>query len=174
MWVQKSTLLKKALNGMHLYSDKMEYLIKLMIWVVSWIGGIHVLRGKTDGVSSAYFIFSLSLLMEFAQKIKGKRDRFSIVVHTLFCFAIVAMLLLSVFLLLDNSYNSGIHCIMHIISIVILCFMAIDCSILWFSKDPDDDSPSVSNQKPDTSAEEVTAFTQRLMKGNLGDIGEVN
>lgn len=162
-----------TLNEMHLYTNKMEYLIKLLIWVLSWIGGIYVLRHKTEGVSSAFFVFSLSLLMEFAPKIKGKRRLFTRIIYTVFCFGISAVLVMAALLLLDNNYDPLIHTAMTRISVVILALMILDCLILWFSKDTDNNTTGQVENDSRAAQASVEEFNQRLVSGNLGNINEV-
>ena len=62
--------LKKTVSEIHLYENKIESLIKVVIWIISWIGGILVLLGdeNKEVLGSAYFIYMLSLLMEFVPK----------------------------------------------------------------------------------------------------------
>lgn len=164
---------ENTLNEMHLYTNKMEYLIKLLIWVLSWIGGIYVLRDKTEGVSSAFFIFSLSLLMEFAPKIKGKRCLFTRITYTVFCFAISAVLVMAALLLLDDNYDPSIHIAMTWISVVVLTLMILDCLILWFSKDTDNDTTARGENGSQAAQASVEEFNQRLVSGNLGNINGV-
>lgn len=161
---------KKAIAEVHLYPNKVEYLIKLAIWMVSWIAGISVLTKETGGVGSAYFIYSLSLLMEFLLKIKEKNSILSRVLHTLFCFAIGAMTILSSRLLFAAQYVETLHTVLDGLAYGILGFMILDCAVLWCSKED-----SVSNNPPkyDQSQMEkriLHQFEQRLRSGSLGDI----
>lgn len=67
---------EKVIKEIHLYKNKVEALIKVLIWIVSWIGGILVLLGteNKDVLGSAYLIYTLSLLMEFAPRIYEKKS----------------------------------------------------------------------------------------------------
>ena len=111
---------KKILSDFHLYSDKQEYIIKLGIWWLSWGGGINVLQNKTEGIASAFFVFSLSLLMEFAQKIKYKEEDVSGILHTLFCGMIFVVSVLSGLMLPEGSYSETYHNIIHNLILVAL------------------------------------------------------
>lgn len=163
--------LKKILSDFHLYSDKQEYIIKLGIWWISWGGGIYILQSQTAGVASAFFVFSLSLLMEFAQKIKYKEEVVSRVLHTLFCGMIFVVTVLSWLMLPKDSYHETYHNIIHILILVALWIMNIDCVILWFSRDKTK-SDSSGSMHPEAIEEVLQAFYQKLQSGNLGDIKE--
>ena len=90
--------LKKTVSEIHLYENKIESLIKVVIWIISWIGGILVLLGdeNKEVLGSAYFIYMLSLLMEFVPKIYDKTQFWSKFLHTLLCFIMSIVCLLSV------------------------------------------------------------------------------
>ena len=162
---------KKILSDFHLYSDKQEYIIKLGIWWLSWGGGINVLQNKTEGIASAFFVFSLSLLMEFAQKIKYKEEDVSGILHTLFCGMIFVVSVLSGLMLPEGSYSETYHNIIHNLILVALWVMNIDCLILWFTKDTSKPDNSGS-MHPEAIEEVLQAFYQKLQSGNLGDIKE--
>ena len=65
---------KKIINEIHLYNNKIEMLIKLIILIISWMGGVLVLKDSKEGLGSAYFIFTLSLLMEVIPQINKKMN----------------------------------------------------------------------------------------------------
>ena len=50
-------------------------------------------------MGSAYFIFALSLLMEFAIKIRDKTDIISKFIHTVFCCMILIILFMAIVIL---------------------------------------------------------------------------
>ena len=89
--------MKKVIFELHLYNDVMGYLVRLGIWWVSWIGGVAVLYGEQEGISSAFLLFSLAMLMEFAPKIQDKQHTVSRVIHGLFCASELAVCLTSMF-----------------------------------------------------------------------------
>lgn len=159
----------KTLSEIHLYNGKLEYFIKLIIWAVCWIGGVGILRNSTDGVGSAYFIFSLALLMEFAPRIQEKKELASKIAHSVFCFASGTMLILATLMLLSAEYNNQSHNIMYAISLIIMVYMLIDCIILWISKESDD-IPTKPNSIGQNSNNQIQKFNQNLTTGKLGNI----
>lgn len=155
-------------------------LIKVMIWIISWIGGIVVLVGtrNKDVLASAYFIYSLSLLMEFVPKIDGKTRFLSRLLHTIFCFMIVVICVLSVTILLGATLPEVFYELMFKFTIGIIIYMSLDAFVLWVSEDDieknihTDFNRSVEQQKE--IQKEI--FKENLIKGNLGkiNIGEKN
>lgn len=163
--------LKTIFKELHLYNGKIEYLIKLLIWVLCWIGGVYVMKDKTEGVGSAYFIFSLALLMEFAPKIAGKKENVARILHSLFCFMISAILVMSA-LILFNKNNETYHNIMYILSIIVMGYLIIDCSILWICMDEENNANQEELKKDVSTEERIQKFNEALMTGNLGDLTE--
>lgn len=162
---------KKIISDIHIYDGKLEYFIKLLIWWICWLGGIKVLWGKSEGVSSAFFVFALSQLMEFAPKLLNKRYFISKLLHGLFCVLITVVLLISTSLLFDKIYDATSHGIMNVLSLASLAYMSIDWFILLLSRDQDDDDKSSTS-----SAEVVLAekFEKSLHAGSLGNVKKGN
>lgn len=162
---------KKIVSEIHLYENKIEALIKVLIWIISCIGGIVVLLGEKNKevLGSAYFIYTLSLLMEFAPKIYGKTEFWSKFLHTLFCFAMSIVCLLSLGTLLGVSLSDTNYEIMLLLIFFIIAYMVIDLFILWLEPDS-----SLMNYKDSHICEEMDKqqlmFSQRLTEGNLGNI----
>lgn len=165
--------IKNSLDEMHLYVNKSELLIKDIIWAISWIGGIYAISKTTDkqALSSAYLIFSLSLLMEFGMKIKGKKYWLSRVIDGAFCFAITCILLMAITSLVgapicENHYN-----IMFDISIGIMVFMLLDFLITWI--EPDVKQPDTTEKEKEMKTDDkIDMFNKKLYSGCLGDINK--
>ncbi len=154
-------------SEMHLYSGKMEYIIKLLVWIICWIGGIYVVKDLNVGVGSAYFIFSLALLMEFTPRIHGKNELVTRILLSLFCFAIGSILVISAIILFTAEYNENLHTTMFIISICVMAYMLLDCFILCVSKE---DNISDIENSSENNDDRVQKFNENLNTGNLGSI----
>lgn len=155
----------------HLYADKIEYLIRLAIWYLSWIGGVVVLQGKTNGVSSAYFVLSISFLLEFVPQIKNKRELCSRIAHTVFCTIMLFIFVASGITLFNNNYDLTLHTYMYTASRVLMTYMSIDCFLLWCSGESHPSPALQPNELPDKD-EVIHIFKARLQQGSLGDISE--
>lgn len=145
----------------------MEYLIKLVIWWVSWMGGVAVLFGESNGISSTFLVFSLSILMEFAPKIKGKKHIVSRIIHGLFCASELVVFLSSMYFLLENSYNTKWHSIMNGVTLSTLIYMTIDFVLLWVINESciDNVVPPVEDIRPESEI-----FNKSLQSGALGNL----
>ena len=74
----------KAYNY-YLYTDDLESVIKTCIWIFSAIGGIWTQQfADAQARGGAFFIFALSLMMEFAPKLKEKFGVVARIVHLIF------------------------------------------------------------------------------------------
>lgn len=124
------------INESHLYPDKSQTLIKDIIWAILWIGGILSLKDadiENRVLSSAYFIFSLSLLMEFFSTIITKKVYvLSKVIHALFCLDIIGMLLISISILICGLNDANLNTIMFVLSIIVMVFLFIDFLVFCF------------------------------------------
>ncbi len=165
--------LKDNFDEMHLYVNKSELLVKDIIWGISWIGGIYAISKTTDkqALSSAYLIFSLSLLMEFGMKIKGKKHWFSRVIDGAFCVAIICILLMAITALVGAPLCGNHYNVMFNISIGIMIFMLIDFLVTWI--EPDAKQLDVKEKEEDMKIEDkVGVFEKKLYSGCLGDINK--
>jgi len=167
------SMLKDIVLELRLYSNELEALVKDLIWVASWIGGIVTLYDVFEprAKGAAYLIFSLSLLMEFAPHIKKKKLPFSKFIHTLFCLDIVCMLLMSFGFLVGIKANQEYHFIIFISSIIAMIYLAIDLILTWLIND-DSQSNSIQIALNNTELEQIAKFYEMLRCGNLGSIGE--
>lgn len=168
------TKFNRILNEIHLYSNKLEMLIKVGIWIISWIGGIRVLQeaSQKETLGSAYFIFTLSLLMEFAPKIMGKKEFWSKVAHTIFCLSILLTFFMAVGLLLGGAPSDKYYIAMYNQSKFALAYMIIDFLILWLSSEDmiTKQDVSQSTKREVLGSCEQVVFEDKLFNGNLGSI----
>lgn len=169
------------LEEVHLYSDKGELLVKDIIWLISWIGGIYVVRDATDKrtLASAYLIFSLSMLMEFGMKIKEKEHYISRIIHVIFCALLGCILLLSIVSLCGGSAFIDDYSVMYNCSKWIMIFIVLDWIIAWIVRPVSEDELYLNTKMLESDGvmnEEKNKFQDKLLYGNLGSIskGEKN
>lgn len=162
---------RKTISEIHLYENKIESLIKVVIWIISWIGGILVLLGaeNKEVLGSAYFIYMLSLLMEFVPKIYGKTQFWSKLLHTLLCFIMSIVCLLSVGILFGVALPDFGYTVMAILTIIVIAYMVIDSFVLWL--EPENSLVDMTNNNSDRELDsQELKFSERLLEGNLGCI----
>lgn len=161
---------KEIISDMHLYKNKIESLIKVIIWIISWIGGILVLL-KADNkevLGSAYFIYMLSLLMEFVPKINSKVQFYSRLLHTVLCFMMTCVFLLSACIVYGVKLHNYWYVVMFILTISIIIYMIGDSFILWLEPKPSYIENNDDLERTESAQEKK--FNDRLLKGNLGNI----
>lgn len=72
------------------YRSKFESILRCIIWTASWIIGIVIQPAfNSQSLSSAYFFFAVSLLMEFLPE--SRTHRVAKVVHGIFCLLLIIM-----------------------------------------------------------------------------------
>lgn len=164
--------IRKILKEVHLYTNKIEMLIKFIIWGISWIGGILVLQSTQDkkAVGSAYLIFALSLLMEFAAKIKDKKDIFSKIIHTIFCSMMVGILFMAVMILFGMKLEECYYDVMFGLSVAIMIFMSLDFLIFWLGTEYINEVVDIQQKEIKPVYNERELFKSHLYNGNLGNI----
>ena len=166
---------RSVIQEMHLYSDKIEALIKDSIWIISWIGGIFIVQDVTDKrtLGGAYFIFSLSLLMEFAPQIKGKSYFRSKLFHTLFCGSILSIMFMAIGLLVGIKGDKLYFNIMFALSIAAIGYIILTLFLLWLGKEDTKDTRVAESHSAISSSDlAVQKFQESLNGGKLGRIGE--
>ena len=159
---------RKTISEIHLYENKIESLIKVVIWIMSWIGGILVLLGaeNKEVLGSAYFIYMLSLLMEFVPKIYGKTQFWSKLLHTLLCFVMSIVCLLSVGILFGVALPDFGYTVMSVLTIIVIAYMVIDSFVLWLEPENSlvDVKKNNSDREPDS---QELKFSERLFRRKL-------
>ncbi len=165
--------IKQILQELFLYTNKIEMAIKISIWIISWIGGILVLQNEeiNNTLGCAYFIFSLSLLMEFVPQIGNKRHFGSKLIHTLFCICILIDLFMSINLLLGGNGDETYYNIMFLVSKIIIIYMAINFIILWLFGAY---KAEIEIDLNHTFENEQKIFEEKLTHGYLGSVGDQN
>lgn len=164
-----------AWHELHLYNDKVEMGVKTLIWIASWIGGIFVFINKEYSykmLGSAYFFFSLSILMEFLPRIKEKNEYIGRISHTIFCMFSILNLFMSIALLLDFEPNKLYINIMFIFSLMTVIYMIFDLVAIWILKSTRENSKAKKepNLQIQQKSIKVQCFRTNLSKGNLGNI----
>ena len=167
--------LREILDEIHLYTNKLELLIKDIIWGLSWICGIYAIHNTSDkrALSSSYFIFSLSMLMEFGEKIKKKEHWASRLIDGIFCVAIIEVLLLAAVYLFGAPGIKNHFDIMYKTTFGIMCFMGIDFVIAWIEPNIEFDIKKVDDKKSTNEIKDIqlaNIFRQKLLSGNLGNV----
>lgn len=161
----------EVVSEIHIYHNKLEYFIKLLIWWACWLGGVWVLWASAEGVGSAFFVFALSQLMEFAPKILNKKFFWSRLCHGLFCMIITIVLLISMALLFSKEYNIGCHRAMNVMSLITMIYLSVDCFILMMEKED-----KYINSKAELVFDMVAIekFQESLHSGPLGNVEKGN
>lgn len=168
--------INRILQEFYLYDNKIEMVIKILIWTISWIGGILILQDKTatNTLASAYFIFSLSLLMEFIPQISSKKEFVSKLLHTFFCIIILFLFLMSINLLLGSIGNEKYYNNMFILSIVVIIYMVINFLCLWLiGEGKIKETANENSDENDVNLKKAQQlFQDKLFNGNLGNINK--
>lgn len=166
---------KTVTQEMYLYSNKIESLIKDSIWIISWIGGILALQDVADKrtLGGSYFIFSLSLLMEFAPQIKGKSYFRSKLFHTLFCGSILIIMFMAIGLLIGIKGETLYFNIMFALSVAAIGYIVLNLVLLWLGKEYSEDMRvTEDNNVISSNSLAVQKFQESLNGGKLGHIVE--
>lgn len=164
--------IRKVISEIHLYSNKIEAFIKILFWIISWFGGICPFLELDDKsvLGGAYFIYSLSLLMEFAPGIIKKGEFLSKLFHTLFCFVIALICLLSVGILLGVALSDGSYFLISILSKIVVGYMVVDIFLLWTVNE--ERTIDILADKEEQVREIQEVFNEKLVSGSLGNVAE--
>lgn len=165
-------MVTEVISDTHIYQNKLEYFIKLLIWWICWLGGVWVLQAAQTGAGSAFFVFSLSQLMEFAPQILNKKYTGSCLFHGLFCIIITTVLLISIALLFGKEHTPECHKTMHGLSLASLIYMSIDWFMLlvW----PTQDNGTNSHAENVSGTTVIDKFEESLHSGSLGNVKKGN
>ena len=169
--------IKDIIDDIHLYDNKIELLIRYVLWGILWIGGIVVVKDTPDKrtLTSSFFIFGLSMLMELGPKIKGKKYYISRFIYLVLVLAMVLIVLMSVRSLMGMVQFETYYTFMYYCSSILMIYLAVDFFIAWLEpgelhkirlKDESDKT------KEENEICERDVFCQRLISGNLGNIGK--
>lgn len=174
--------IKKFCIELLFYSDKRESVVKLTIMLISWALSIAVARhmGKTDSMGSAYFLFSLSILMEYVEKCLKKTNVLARFVLSLFILFTVINLILGVVLILIPNLPQKLTNLMFFITVGTVIFWGVNILIAFNIYDNDSASMEICKSDGvsvlDSESKEVELFISKLNNGALGSIngGENN
>lgn len=128
---------EKVINEDHLYTDKIEAGTKTLVWVILWAGGILPLLGTQNKtmLAGTYFLFSLSLLTEFVLKIKTKISFWNKIRHSIFCFLIAMICVMSIMILFGIQVSNRYYLLLFWLTLGIIIYMIIDTFLLWIEND---------------------------------------
>lgn len=172
--MEKEPRTKTVIQEIYLYSNKLEALVKDAIWIISWIGGILILQDATDKktLGGSYFIFSLSLLMEFAPQINGKKHFWSKILHTLFCGSILVIMLMAIGLLVEVKDNGTYGDTMFFLSKLSMGYIVINFILSWLGEEANTENVSLAANEAQSSSDAlaIQKYEESLNGGKLGHI----
>jgi hypothetical protein len=95
----------KFIEEISLYKNKNEYMIRLLCWIGTWIGGILAVRDSSDkrALSGGYLMFSLSMLLELAPKTNNKSKLSSRIYYAVIIVILIALTMLAFSGLLSST-----------------------------------------------------------------------
>lgn len=158
----------------HLYSNKKEAIIKDTIWIILWISGVYSILKSFENnilenasvIATAYFMFSLSLMMEFFTTLISNKTRiFSKLFHGIFSLSLILTFVCSSIIMFTPVNEAKILDALFYFSIVINICFGIDIVLSLFFK-----SVPVSNMENDNLA--TQKFKEKSRNGALGNIKE--
>lgn len=159
----------RTIKDCHFYPYKNEALIKDIIWIVAAAGGIIVpfCFNNEAPMGAAYFLFSLSLLMEFIPKISSA-SLTGRLFRGIFCaFAIIVFLFSIIMILAQTNLFSNF---LFYLCLAIILYFLIDIGIALFApNEAFDNSTNVQNGQQ-MIEKQLAIFMENIQKGNLGNI----
>ena len=165
----------ETINEAHLYDSALEAIFKCLGWIASWLGGVYIAYDSEERFSAcAFLIFSISLLMEFAQKRRIIQNPFLRFLRNAFIILPVVIFSLSLSVLFGRPLFEKISIANFIVSIVILAYIICDMLIMLFREYSKKPKQPIQPSKNDCqfNDERRKAFTSSLHVGTLGGIDE--
>ena len=160
------------LSDFHLYDTPIEGLLKGIVWICSWIAGIHSTnKFGTIGAetASAFFIFGCAFLMDYVKSIKSKKNVFNRIIYATLIFALSFVVVVSFAEFVYGSIAYVLYRVMFWCSGAPLLVLISDV-FLWlvvFEK-----PANVEQVKIETVNKKIELFNNKMMNGNLGDVEE--
>lgn len=162
----------KELN-LYPHESKTENLIRGAIWIASWVVGIAVNQTNDPrALGGTFFIFSLTLLCEFAPR--SKKPLIAQMIHAIFCFLAFMLFLLSLVLVFGTISEPGEGLLLSIMRILgwtiagVLFFGVVlalaEVHALIYHEDPKTDEEIEAKRE-----EEREKFKERLTGDNKGE-----
>lgn len=159
-----------TIRDCHFYSEKKETIIKDIIWIIAAVGGIIVpfCFNKNTSMGAAYFLFSLSILMEFVPKISISNSLTGRVFHGLFCSLAIIKFILSIIMVLAQTNLFSVF--LFIVCLITILFLLFDIGVALFA--PNDTFENQSNDLDVNNLiqEQISVFLENFQKGNLGSL----
>lgn len=158
----------------HLYSNKTESIIKGVIWIFLWLSGvISILKSLENNISdnasviaTAYFMFSLSMMMEFFNTIISRKKKImSKLFHGFFATLLISTLVLSGIIIFTPVKCIAILNILYYISISTILCISLDVILTLFFD-------TVSVHDIDKNNIEVQKMATNSKTGSLGNINK--
>lgn len=155
----------------HLYSNKIESMIKNTIWIILWIASVYSivksfennLEENASVIATSYFMFSLSLMMEFYDRIiSPKVKTLSRLFHGLFAILLIATFIFSSIIMFTPIKNINILDALFYISITINAFLFLDILLCLFLK-----SVPESNTEYDDITKKIKEKSKTGLLGNI-------
>lgn len=107
---EKDNKIKKFwrwINHIHLYTTKAETVFKAVIITISWIGGVHLLdQTNTHSIGSAFYLFSISLIMEYMVGLIVAKKFIARILPFLICILSVIVFFGATAILLNKPFES--------------------------------------------------------------------
>ena len=166
-----------CLSEIHLYDNKIEYIIRGAIWALSWLLGIYLswpdqISADYDfrALSCACLVFSLSFLTEFVIKLLTRPKCFiSRLICGLFCLTIIGLSIISMSAIISKPICKNSHYIMYTLSKAIIGYMVIDFLVLCvLQKNTRDNYIAKSSIEEADKAKEK--FIENIKDGKMGSI----
>lgn len=154
------------------YPNKTESVIKISIVIASWLGGILVLKLEkvTEGIGSAYFLFSLSVLMEFVEKCRNKNNGLARFLLSIFIALALGILGFAFLLILGAPLSpNNINTMFRLSEVITICLL-VNLFIAWNTKELDLHNQPTSQSADPQSETERQMFLTNLEGGVLGRI----
>ena len=153
---KKEHTFRTKFNNIHLYQTKAEALLKALLITISWIGGIpHPSASNifTTEIASAFYLFSLALIMEYIVKLVTVKK----FLPKLFPFIIVGLsiiiLILSTSILLDKPFNKVTHDFLWFGTIIPQIFIWFDTITMILIEVPSTDTIPIEDRLKDIGKE---------------------
>lgn len=158
------------LDETHLYENKVEILLRWIFWSFSWTVGINSVHSASDkkAVASAYFIFAVSIMMEFIVRCAHKQTLAGRLISFFFMLSTGIMLLLSASALVGNPVFSASYDVMYFILLGVVFYITFDFASVWLLTDKETRQPVNVVQKTDN--QEANTFNEKLHTGRLGNV----
>ncbi|MCM1364645.1 MAG: hypothetical protein NC122_05015 [Faecalibacterium sp.] len=155
-------ILRKILNC-HIYDDKIETAIKVIVFILTGIVGVVIVSNTEDkrALGGAYFIYTLSLLVEIVPKVASKKDNLARIFLVIFIIIVLIEFFLSFFMIFGTTPSKSFCKGMIVLIWIIIGWLFLDLIVCFIEPVNIDES---------NDGELINVFNERLLAGNLGDI----